>query len=107
MAEQTTGQIDQLIEQKVTKKINEFTQTIADQILKFLEDNGEYSPTTLKVANGWKSQVGQSTKTPEDYISVYISDFRKSLASGIADSVRRRMIARATKDLLDKVSLLG
>jgi hypothetical protein len=107
MAEATTGQLDQLIESKINTKINDFTQSITDQITKFLEENGEYSPTRITVPDGWKTQGHAGSKVPVDYTCVYTSDFRKSLSSGIADAVKKKMIARATKELLDKVSLLS
>ena len=107
MAEATTGQLDQMIELKINQKINDFTQSITDQIQKFLEDNGEYAPTRIQVADGWKSEGHHGSKSPTSYTSVYLSDFRKSLSTGIGDAVKKKMIARATKDLLDKVSLLS
>jgi len=107
MAETNTGQLDQMIESKINQKINDFTKSLTDQIQKFLEDNGEYSPTRIQVADGWKSEGHNGSKSPTSYTSVYLSDFNKSLSTGIADAVKKKMIARATKDLLDKVSLLS
>jgi hypothetical protein len=107
MAETNTGQLDQMIEVKINQKINDFTQSITDQIQKFLEENGEYSPTRIQVADVWKSEFHNGSKSPTSYTSVYLGDFRKSLATGIADAVKKKMIMKATKDLLDKVSLLS
>lgn len=107
MAEPTTGQLDQMIELKINQKIEEFSKSLTDQIQKFLEENGEYAPTRIEVADGWKSEGYHGSKSPISYTSVYLSDLRKSLSTGIADAVKKKMIARATKDLLDKVSLLS
>jgi len=107
MAEPTTGQLDQMIELKINQKINDFTKSLTDQIQKFLEENGEYSPTRVQVADGWKSEGHHGSKSPTSYTSVYLSDFNKSLYTGIADAVKKKMIMKATKELLDKVSLLS
>jgi hypothetical protein len=106
MAE-TTGQIDQLIEQKINRKINEFAQSITNEITKFLEENGELPTTRITVADGWTNDGYNSSKVPVNYIDVYTNDFRKALSNGIANTVKQKMIAKATKELLDKVELLS
>ena len=106
MAE-TTGQLDQLIEQKINNKINKFSQSITDQIKKFLEENGDSLPDQLYVGDTWERSDNYGTKSPTKYVGVRISDFRISLAAGIADSVKQKMITKATKELLDKVELLS
>jgi hypothetical protein len=106
MAE-TTGQLDQLIERKINNKINDFTLSITDQIKKFLEDNGDSLPDQLYVGDTWEKSDTYGTKSPAKYVGVRMSDFRKSLASGIADGVKQKMINKATKELLDKVELLS
>jgi hypothetical protein len=107
MSKTTTGQLDQMIELKINKKINDFSENITNQIMKFLQENGEYSPTRIEVADGWEREGHYDTKTPKAFTSVYSSDFKKSLSAGIARSVKQQMVAQATKELLDKVSLLS
>ena len=107
MAETTTGQLDKVIETKINQKINDFTKSITDQIEKFLEENGSYSPTRIQIGNDWKSEGHHGCKSPLTYTSVYISDFRKSLSTGIADAVKEKMIIKATCELLKKVELLS
>ena len=106
MAE-TTGQLDKLIEQKINTKINEFTQSIVDQISKFLEDNGDITPNQIYVGNKWEKEGHNGTKSPTDYVGVYTSDFRRSLSAGIAKGIKQRMIMKATAELLKKVELLS
>jgi hypothetical protein len=107
MSKTTTGQLDQMIELKINQKINDFSENITNQIMKFLQENGEYSPTRIEVADGWEREGHYDTKTPKAFTSVYSSDFKKSLSAGIARSVKQQMVAQATKELLDKVSLLS
>jgi len=107
MSKTTTGQLDQMIELKINQKINDFSENITNQIMKFLQENGEYSPTRIEVADGWEREGHYDTKTPKAFTSVYSSDFKKSLSAGIARSVKEKMVAQATKELLEKVSLLS
>ena len=48
--ENSIGQLDKLIEQKVDNKIKEFSKSLTDQITKFLKDNG-YEVTRENMAN--------------------------------------------------------
>jgi len=106
MAEATTGQIDKLIERKIDDQINVFVTNITDKITQFLKDNGDYDGSYLYVASEWESTGNGSRKVKElRHDSMY--DVRKSLDAGLKRQVKDKMIARATKELLEKVSLLS
>jgi hypothetical protein len=106
MAEPTTGQIDQLIEKKIDAQIDKFVRHITDEITQFLKDNGDYDGGHLHVASEWeKDRHGTRQVKSLSYDSMY--DVRKSLNAGLKMQVKQKMITKATKELLDKVSLLS
>jgi len=106
MAETTTGQIDKLIERKIDDQINAFVTNITDKITQFLKDNGDYNGEYLYVPSEWESTGNGSRKVKElRHDSIY--DVRKGLNAGLKKQVKDKMIAKATKELLDKVSLLS
>jgi hypothetical protein len=105
MAE-TTGQLDKLIEEKVNTKISEFTKSIREQITKFLVDNGDYSGDHVYTVSKWTADRNGS-KIPESFSHESLYHVEKGLIAGISKSVKDKMVARATKQLLEKVSLLS
>ena len=105
MAE-TTGQLDKLIEKKVDDSINTFTKSIREQITKFLVDNGDYSGDYVYTVNKWTTDRNGS-KIPETFNHQSLYHVEKGLIAGISRSVKDKMVARATKQLLEKVSLLS
>lgn len=106
MAETTTGQIDKLIEQKVNQQINTFVNDITDRISQFLKDNGDFDGSYLYVPHEWDKDRNNSRTVKElRHDSIY--DVRKGLNAGLQKQIKDKMIARATKELLDKVSLLS
>ena len=82
MAE-NTGQLDKLIAEKVDEKIRAFVTSISNQVKEFIKDNGDYSG---------------------DYP---INNIYKNIKGELELSVKDKMIATATKDLLTKVALLS
>lgn len=106
MAETNTGQIDKLIDQKINDQIDTFVRNITDQISTFLKENGEYDGSYLYVPSEWdKDHNNYRTVKELRHDSMY--DVRKGLTAGLKRQVKSNMIAKATKDLLDKVSLLS
>lgn len=106
MAETNTGQIDKLIEQKIDNQIDTFVRDISDRISEFLKQNGDYDGSYLYVASEWEKDRNGARQVKElSHDSMY--DVRKALSAGLKRQVKSNMIARATKDLLDKVSLLS
>ena len=93
---QSTGQLDKLIEQKVDEKIRQFSSSITEQIRTFLKENGDYS-------GEWLYQ-----KTNEDEFNHRsVNDAWNNLKKGLDLTIKDKMIERATKELLNKVSLLS
>lgn len=106
MAETNTGQIDKLIERKVDDQIDKFVRDIAEKISDFLKQNGDFDGSYLYVASEWERDHNNSRQIKElRHDSMF--DVRKALNAGLKKQVKDKMIARATKDLLDKVSLLS
>jgi hypothetical protein len=106
MAEMKTGQIDKLIDQKVNNQIDTFVRNITDQISTFLKENGDFDGSYLYVPDEW-SRDHNNFRTVKELRHDSMSDVRKGLTAGLRNQVKDKMIARATKDLLDKVSLLS
>ena len=106
MAETNTGQIDKLIEQKVNDNIDRFVYEITNQISAFLKDNGDFDGSYLYVPSEW-SRDSNNFRTVKELRHDSMSDVRKGLTAGIRNQVKDKMIAKATKELLDKVSLLS
>jgi hypothetical protein len=106
MAEMKTGQIDAMIEHKVDQQIDTFVRDIADKISNFIKQNGYYDGGSLYVPSEWES-TGNGTKKVKELSYESIFDFRKGLNAGLQKQLKEKMIAKATKDLLEKVSLLS
>ena len=105
MAE-NTGQLDKLIEEKVSKEIEEFAKNITAQVVEFLEKNGAGSVNYFYQASKWDcSYNGHNMVTETSYLSTVF--FRTKLIEGFNRSVKDRMITRETKALLDKIALLS
>ncbi len=106
MAETNTGQIDKLIEQKVDDQIDKFVRDVTDKISNFLKQNGDYDGSYLYVPSEWERDHNNSRQIKElRHDSMY--DVRKGLTAGLKNQVKDKMIAKATKELLEKVSLLS
>lgn len=106
MAETNTGQIDKLIEQKVDQQIDKFVRSITDNISQFLKENGDYDGSSLYVPSEWHKD-GNNCRTVKELRYDGMHDVRKGLTAGLRNQVKEKMIAKATKDLLEKVSLLS
>jgi len=106
MAETTTGQIDKLIEKKIDDQINAFVTNITDKITQFLKDNGDYNGEYLYVPSEWDKDRNNFRQVKELRHDT-MGDVRKGLVAGLGKQVKDKMIAKATKELLDKVSLLS
>lgn len=100
-----TGKIDQLIEAKVDKEIEQFTRSILAQIKQFLIDNGD-SGNYIYQATGF--EVFNQEYEPIDYKfhRVYGPLF-KNIKGGLALTVKNKMIDKETKELLAKIELLS
>jgi hypothetical protein len=106
MAEQTTGQLDKLIEKKIDDNIAAFVHLAVDSISHFLKDNGDYNGEHLYTVSEWdKDRTG--SKIPKSFSHDSMHIVKKGLIAGISKQVKDKMIAKATKELLDKVSLLS
>jgi hypothetical protein len=106
MAETNTGQIDKLIEQKVNDQIDRFVYEITNQISAFLKDNGDFDGSYLYVPDEW-NRDNNNFRTVKELRHESMSDVRKALTAGLRKQIQNKMIAKATKDLLEKVSLLS
>ena len=106
MAEQTTGQLDKLIEKKIDDNIAVFVNLTVDSISKFLRDNGDYDGRYLYTVSEWERNSTNS-KIPKSFSHDGMSTVKKGLIAGISKQVKDKMIAKATKELLEKVSLLS
>ena len=106
MAEQTTGQLDKLIEKKIDDNIAVFVHLVVDSISHFLKDNGDYTGDYLYTVSEW-DRNGTNSKIPKSFSHDSMSIVKKGLIAGISKQVKDKMIAKATKELLDKVSLLS
>jgi hypothetical protein len=105
---QSTGQLDKLIEEKVDEKIRQFSSLITNQIKDFLNENGDaYKGDYLYQAEDYERSNCGSYNVPIDYNRRNINDFWRNLKGGLDLTIKDKMIDRATKDLLNKVSLLS
>jgi hypothetical protein len=100
-----TGKIDQLIEQKVNGKIEIFARDITAQIKQFLQENGN-SGDHLYQAEGFELFNGDYRPTKYGYHRLY-GAFLSNLKGGLAENVKDKMIAKETKELLEKIELLS
>lgn len=105
MAEQTTGQLDKLIEKKIDDNIAAFVHLAVDSISHFLKNNGDYNGEHLYTVSEWDKDGG--SKIPKSFNHESMHIVKKGLIAGISKQVKDKMIAKATKELLDKVSLLS
>lgn len=104
--ESKTGKLDQLIEEKVDNKIEEFTLSIRNQITKFLKDNGDYTGDYLYTVKTWKGDYN-GRLIPDEYSYIPLSRVQNGLIGGIEMLVKEKMITKETKELLEKVNLLS
>lgn len=104
----STGQLDKLIEEKVDEKIRQFSSLITNQIKDFLNENGDaYRGDYFYQADDYESSNCGSYNVPIDYNRRNINDFWRNLKGGLDLTIKDKMIEIATKDLLNKVSLLS
>jgi len=107
MAE-NTGQLDKLIEEKVNKEIEEFAKNITLQIVDFLEKNSGHNTGVnyFYQASKWDSSYnGYNQVTETSLLSTVF--FKTKLIAGLSRTLKDRMIATATQDLLNKIELLS
>ena len=104
MAE-NTGQLDKLIEGKVDEKIRAFATNISNQVREFLKDNGDYSGDYIYQADGF--ELRNSCFEPTAFSHKPVNNIYKNIKGGLELSIKDKMIAAATKDLLAKVALLS
>ncbi len=105
MAE-STGHLDKLIEKKVDDKINAFTKSITDQISEFLKQNGDFDGSYFYMVSEWQKDF-QGTKVPKSFYHESMYTVKKGIIAGISKQVKDKMIIQETKELLEKVKLLG
>ena len=105
MAE-STGQIDKLIEQKVDDQIKKFTNQLTDNITLFLKENGDYDGSYFYMVSEWAKDF-QGNKVPKTFSHESMYNVKKGIIAGISKQVKDKMIATATKELLEKVKLLS
>jgi hypothetical protein len=105
MAE-STGQIDKLIEQKVDDQIKKFANLLTENITHFLKENGDYDGSYFYMVNEWEKDF-QGRSTPKTFSHESMLNVKKSIIAGISKQVKDKMITTATKELLEKVKLLG
>ena len=105
MAE-STGQIDKLIEQKVDQKINKFARDITEQIKQFLKDNGDYEGDYLYQAEGFELNNSNYIPIEYSYHKLY-GTFLANIKGGLELTIKDKMVARETKELLEKIALLS
>jgi hypothetical protein len=103
MAE-STGQLDKLIEEKVDEKIRAFATSISNQVREFLKDNGDYSGDYIYQAKGFINR--NSCWEADGFSHMPVNNIYKNIKGGLELSVKDKMVATATKDLLNKVNLL-
>ena len=104
MAE-STGQLDKLIADKVDEKIRAFAISISNQVSQFLKDNGDYSGDYIYQAKGFESR--NSCWEATGFSHMPVNNIYKNIKGGLELSIKDKMIATATKDLLAKVALLS
>lgn len=105
--ENSTGQLDKLIEKKVDKKIDDFSRSLTEQINKFLKDNGDYSGDWLYVVTDWKRSSDGTYGIPIKDKHISIHQMRRDYIYGLSLVVKEKMIQKETEELLEKVKLLG
>ena len=103
----STGQLDKLIESKVDEKIRTFATDLTDQIKKFLKDNGDYSGDYLYQANSFTRSYSGGNNEPADYKHQSVYDVYRNIRGGLELTVKDKMVAKETKELLAKVALLS
>ena len=104
MAE-STSQLDKLIADKVDEKIRAFAISISNQVREFLKDNGDISGDYIYQAKGFESRNSYWEATGFSHMPV--NNIYKNIKGGLELSIKDKMIATATKDLLAKVALLS
>ena len=104
---QSTGQLDKLIEEKVDEKIRQFSSSITEQIRTFLKENGSNTADYLYQAQGYEISHCGGYNVPINYNHRTINDLWFNLKGGLDLTIKEKMINKATKDLLNKVSLLS
>jgi hypothetical protein len=100
------GQLDKLIEQKVDKKIKEFSESLTDQITKFLKDNGDYPGEYLYIVTDWEKD-NNGNYMPIAHKHQNIHQLKKDFIYGLSLIIKDKMIRKETQELLDKVKLIG
>ena len=100
-----TGQLDKLIADKVDEKIRAFATSISNQVREFLKDNGDYSGDYIYQADGFV--LHNSCFEPTGFSHKPVNNIYKNIKGGLELSIKDKMIAAATKDLLNKVALLS
>ena len=104
MAE-STGTLDKLIEQKVDQEIEAFAKDITTRVQAFLEQKGS-GTSSFYQASKWDSDYNGYNKVKEvSYESATF--FKTKLVAGLSKSLKDKMIASATQDLLKKIELLS
>ena len=102
---QSTGQLDKLIEEKVDEKIRQFSSSITEQIRAFLLENGAIGGDYLYQAQEF--ELFNQAYRPVNYENRKVNVLWDNLKGGLDLTIKGKMIERATKDLLNKVSLLS
>jgi len=105
MAE-TTGQLDKLIEKKIDDNITAFVHLTVDKISEFLKENGDFRGDYLYTVSEWERN-DVNNKIAKLFKHEDMSLVKRGLIAGISKQVKDKMIAKATKELLEKVSLLS
>ncbi len=92
--------IDELIEGRVNKNIEDFAKDITNQIQKYIIDNGEdrHRADRFFQVSEWKDGF------PTTYSPMSIERYRVGLQFSIAKIVKDKMIERDTKFLLNKIN---
>lgn len=104
--ENSTGQLDKLIEKKVDKKIEDFSRSLTEQINKFLKDNGDYTGDWLYVVTDWERSSDGTYGIPIKDKHISIHQMRRDYIYGLSLVVKDKMIKKETEELLEKVNLL-
>lgn len=96
-----TGQLDKLVEKRVDDKINQFAQSIADQMERFINQNSTLHTSIYEITN-WKN--GE----PTAYSAISKNQFKSRIYHGmVVSSLKHSMIIKETKELLYKINLLN
>jgi hypothetical protein len=107
MAE-STGQLDKLIEEKVNKEIEDFAKNITTQVIGFLEKNSGHNTGVnhFYQASKWDSSYNGYNRVTETSLESTVF-FKTKLVAGLSRTLKDKMIATATQDLLKKIELLS